>query len=698
MRFFFQLHVGNIFKNIFWMPYLTLMPATADIFKERAGDDICSLMTWPYPYPPLRSDPIFYKSGELSCYYDEYFYDVLFDPYSKSGIDLTVLAYTYSNSFNLWEYFESFFFFSFSIFSENFSHLLYFLFFVFLIYFLRNFLFWKNWKFFVITFFFTLIYLIICASFNLFNGFKADNYFFLFESTERMCFFLSTHLTYIFSFSSYFFYDGYSFLVFFLFFIFLFLYFYFIFICFGYISSENRILQLLRFESAYYWTLFLLSFFFIFFVLLLPFAQDLFFFYFVLEGISFFLIYYFVCNYDRRIFVSVALKYYSLNALSSGSLLMSIVLIYTLIGSSNFFDIAGYFNFYFFSSTAYDILQPTEFIYLPLTCILSLFFFLIASGFKLTLFPFGLFLPSFLVGVSYNLILFFTVIFKFFFFFPWLKLLMFVYPGAQLFDLVFLNFGFLSMIFGMLGAFSQKLLKKFFAYTSINNMGAVALAVSFFTFDGVQTAFFFSLIYFISSILIFFTLTFLETAVVKSNKTSASAGKLEISTMNQLVFFREFSLYGFFFSVAVLSLAGFPPTAGFFAKFFLLLNLADTGNFIFIFLFLLINLISFSYYFRILRIVWLEPIQDLESYSKFVSTQIQPNLVSLIPGSFTLSFKSVESYFSYLSFFTYPFRFLFFFLGFFLFFFVFFVAWFTKFCTLLASLVLFPSSRFIFVF
>lgn len=413
--------------------------------------------------------------------------------------------------------------------------------------------------------------------------------FFFLSSFSHVIFFPPTSLIYLLN-DKYVFFDNYSyyFLIILSFFILFF------------ISFINDIFSQ-HIKNSDSSLLLLIGFFFLF-CTILPCVQDLFLFYFILEGITFFTIFFFVVNFDRKCFISSALKYFCLNAFASGALLMSIIFIYLLSGTTNYYEIAAVFtrHNWEYSPISYTAGLGSLLFYnfSHSTYFFALFFFTITFLFKLTLLPFSTFLPDFYKDISYILIFFFGIIYKVIFFFSWLKLVLFVYPLLQVFGDFLFYIGLFSALLGAVGAFSQKSVKRFFAYTTINNMGFIILSFSIFTLDSLKTSILYMIIYFFGSMLVFLVFSVLS---YKNNT-------YECLFLNQLSYVRRYPILVIFLTIGFLSLAGFPPTAGFFAKFFILLRLIETGSVFSIILFFFINILSLIYYFRILRIIWLEPI------------------------------------------------------------------------------------------
>jgi formate hydrogenlyase subunit 3/multisubunit Na+/H+ antiporter MnhD subunit len=166
--------------------------------------------------------------------------------------------------------------------------------------------------------------------------------------------------------------------------------------------------------SSHTATIYILFLFFFLFSFLLTSLQDLFFFYLVVEGLSFFIIFSFVLTFNAKSSISAALHYFSLNAFVSAALLISIVLLFSISGTANYEQIIT------FLSGCYCNDLPgvaTVSSLLPASCWLSGLFFIFSSFFKLTLFPASVFLPNLYEKLDYFNILLFGTLFKAVFFF-----------------------------------------------------------------------------------------------------------------------------------------------------------------------------------------------------------------------------------------------------------------------------------------
>jgi len=127
-------------------------------------------------------------------------------------------------------------------------------------------------------------------------------------------------------------------------------------------------------NMEYYRVFFILFIIFIIFGLFFSAVYDIFGFYLILEGLSFLLIIFFVINFDKKIYLSSAVRYFCLNAFASGCLLFSIAIFYNILGTTSLF----YLN------DTIDLFKSV-----PKSLFVFVIFFLTGCLFKLGCFPFS---------------------------------------------------------------------------------------------------------------------------------------------------------------------------------------------------------------------------------------------------------------------------------------------------------------------
>ena len=263
------------------------------------------------------------------------------------------------------------------------------------------------------------------------------------------------------------------------------------------------------------------------------------------------------------------IKYFSLGALSSGFLLFGISMIYYDTGS---FYMQNLNNFTTISEIGLSLV------------LISLFF-------KVSAAPFHIWTPDVYEGSPTISTLFFASLPKF----ASLIFLFRVYQELYISGIQSLNYIFqivcaISLLVGVYGAITQKVIKRLLAFSSINHIGFMLLGIMSYQFMSEGTLFFYLIIYLITTFGIFAVLLNLRTVEGEFTKISQLNGLRFISNSKSI------SMLVFFFS-----LAGIPPFAGFFAKFFILSASITDGFFFLSIVAVLSSVIAAFYYLTIIK-------------------------------------------------------------------------------------------------
>ena len=263
------------------------------------------------------------------------------------------------------------------------------------------------------------------------------------------------------------------------------------------------------------------------------------------------------------------IKYFSLGALSSGFLLFGISMIYYDTGS---FYMQNLNNFTTISEIGLSLV------------LISLFF-------KVSAAPFHVWTPDVYEGSPTISTLFFASLPKF----ASLIFLFRVYQELYISGIQSLNYIFqivcaISLLVGVYGAITQKVIKRLLAFSSINHIGFMLLGIMSYQFMSEGTLFFYLIIYLITTFGIFAVLLNLRTVEGEFTKISQLNGLRFTSNSKSI------SMLVFFFS-----LAGIPPFAGFFAKFFILSASITDGFFFLSIVAVLSSVIAAFYYLTIIK-------------------------------------------------------------------------------------------------
>jgi NADH-quinone oxidoreductase subunit N len=185
----------------------------------------------------------------------------------------------------------------------------------------------------------------------------------------------------------------------------------------------------------------------------------------------------------------------------------------------------------------------------------------------------------------------------------------------------------ITITVGNIFALRQTNLKRFFAFSSIAQVGYLLIAISSASQIGVASVVYFILIYVFTNLAAFAIVSVL----------SSKAGKETLSDYKGL--YASNPTLALILSLALFSLAGVPPTAGFFGKLFLLTTGAQTGAWWLIIIAALNMMVSLYYYLRIVRAMFVdENSEPLEKIS--LDSTVFASVVICVIGILVLGFAS----------------------------------------------------------
>ena len=290
---------------------------------------------------------------------------------------------------------------------------------------------------------------------------------------------------------------------------------------------------------------------------------------------------YVLASFNRKNLLSTeaGVKYFVLSALSSGLLLYGCSLIYGFSNSTNFVLIAENLN-----SNNYGLT-------------FGIVFILVGLAFKISAVPFHMWAPDVYQGSPTSVTIFFAVLPKIAALTVFIRFL--YIPFINMIDqwqmiIVFLSIA--SMLFGAIAAIGQKNLKRLIAYSSIGHMGYALAGLSVGTNEGIQSAISYISIYLVMN-LAFFSCLFM---IRKSENYFENIEDLSGLSKNHPIL--SISLM-----IVLFSLAGIPPLAGFFAKFYIFMAVIEQSMYFLAVIGLLSTVIAAYYYLRIIKIIYFDP-------------------------------------------------------------------------------------------
>lgn len=291
---------------------------------------------------------------------------------------------------------------------------------------------------------------------------------------------------------------------------------------------------------------------------------------------------------------------------SSGLMLYGLSLIYGTCGTTYFADMT--------SSITGTPLQ-----------ILAMVFFFAGLGFKLSLVPFHMWTPDTYQGAPTAVAGYLSVISKGAAAFALMSILTKVFaPMADRWALMLSIVIVLTITVANIFAILQDNMKRFMAYSSISQAGYIMLAVMAGNTQGTTSLIYYITVYIVANLAVFGVIGAVErhalrttvdadkaegelpeNALSRSEETAASERAVSRSAYAGL--YRTNPRLTFVMTLAMFSLAGIPPFAGFFSKFFVFASAFNTGHWLVVFLALVNTVISLFYYLLVVKAMYITP-------------------------------------------------------------------------------------------
>ena len=289
-----------------------------------------------------------------------------------------------------------------------------------------------------------------------------------------------------------------------------------------------------------------------------------------------------LCNFDLEKHVSgeSAMKMIFSSALSSGILLFGISLLYGATGTLSFVQIPALLDG-----------SPLQ--------IMAFVMIFTGFAFKLSIVPFHFWTADVYEGAPVPVTAFLSVISKGSMAFVFVSALYTVFrPLSEIWYIAITLLAVISMTVGNLFAIRQQNLKRFLAFSSIAQVGYLLIGISGSSIDGMSSVVYFVLVYVFSNLAAFAVITLVSSATSRE-------------TIDGLKGFHASNpLLAWVLALALFSLAGIPPTAGFFGKFFLLTAGAAKWNSPVLIVAALNMVVSLYYYLRVMKAMFMDSSDD----------------------------------------------------------------------------------------
>jgi NADH-quinone oxidoreductase subunit N len=301
-------------------------------------------------------------------------------------------------------------------------------------------------------------------------------------------------------------------------------------------------------------------------------------------------------NRDSVKSTEAGVKYFVLGALSSGLLLYGCSLIYGFTGSTNYYIIAENFDSR------------------NLGLLFGLVFILIGLAFKISAVPFHMWTPDVYEGAPTSVTAFFALAPKVAGFGAIIRILYVAFGNVFVeWQIILIFISVASMILGAVAAIGQTNIKRLMAYSSISHMGYGLAGLATGIDEGVSASILYIFLYVVMNIGSFVCI------LIMKRKNIYFENIRDLSGLS-----KNHPVIAFSFTVFLFSLAGIPPLAGFFAKFYIFMAVIKAELFALAVIGLVTSVISAFYYLKIIKIIYFDPEQ--EKFDSITSKGIKVSL------------------------------------------------------------------------
>jgi len=288
---------------------------------------------------------------------------------------------------------------------------------------------------------------------------------------------------------------------------------------------------------------------------------------------------------DEERSTEAGLKYFVLSALASGLLLYGCSLIYGFTGSTNFEIIS-------------ENLREAN-----TGAVFGMVFIIVGLAFKVSAVPFHMWTPDVYEGSPTSVTSFFALVPKIaaltvfirFMYVPFINVI-----SHWQTIIIFLSIA--SMILGAVAAIGQSNIKRLMAYSSIGHMGYALAGLAPGTNAGIHSTIIYLTIYLVMNLGAFGCIFMMKRENVFYEKINDLSGLSKNHPMLALSFL-----------IILFSLAGMPPLAGFFAKFYIFMAVIEAKMYTLAIIGLVTTVVSAFYYLRIIKVIYFDkPIEPFE--------------------------------------------------------------------------------------
>jgi NADH-quinone oxidoreductase subunit N len=284
-------------------------------------------------------------------------------------------------------------------------------------------------------------------------------------------------------------------------------------------------------------------------------------------------------------------KYFLLGSVASGLLLFGISLIYGFSGTVDLNALSSY----------YQNNQGN----IPVALFLGFTLVIIALLFKVSAAPFHMWTPDVYEGSTTTVTTLFASSVKFISIIILLKLyfmLTLVWPDLHQIIIVV---AILSLVVGAFGAIKQKNFKRLLAYSAIGHVGFVLAGLAVGDLESIKAILLYATIYASVSLGAFAFLLMLQDDNVNKSEDAKNDHIYQLSSIAGLA--KTSPIVAMSLATIMFSMAGIPPLAGFFAKFYILVSVVNKGFYALAIIAVLCSVVSAFYYLRVVKIIYFDP-------------------------------------------------------------------------------------------
>ena len=336
---------------------------------------------------------------------------------------------------------------------------------------------------------------------------------------------------------------------------------------------------------------------------------------------------------DSEFSTEAGLKYFLLGVFSSGLLLFGCSLVYGFTGAVEFSELSKIFASLATPSSAsaeavdaavslhgvdgsasfYDVTTSTS---SWRGCELGMIFLIIGFLFKLTAAPFHMWAPDVYEGAPTAVTAFFSIVPK-----PALMVVFLRLLYQSFYDFLaewqtFLIFcSVASMAVGSLAGLAQHRIKRLLAFSSIGHVGYMLIAFCCGTTEGLQGLVVYIIIYVAVTINIFGVIMSPLRRTAQPSQPHQGVDRIKYTTDLAMLDSSK-QLLAATLTVAVLSLAGIPPLAGFYGKAFLFWAALNSSQYLLALVGITASAISCFYYLRVVKIMYFEAPKSWLTFSR----------------------------------------------------------------------------------